>query len=316
MGKVFDALKKAEQARKEGAARTIASSMPEASAPTGTPSPAHAAFPSEPVIERQAPSVATSPSRKTARRRLRMGMGNTLRTAWTLARTLGRERPDEETAAVKRRIIQYDPYSPAAEQFRAIRTRIEMLNENGACRILAVTSALHGEGKTLTGINLALVMAMALERRVALVDCDLRKPRVHETLGLQVEFGLTEVLRGEATLDRALLEMPKENLHVLAAGALPSNPAELLGSQGMREVIAALRDRFDYVIIDTPPALPVADAEVVCNLTDGIIFVVRAGSTPREQVQRAMGNFGRDRIVGVVLNSSEEETSEPYPVRG
>ncbi len=313
MGKVFDALKKAEQERKEGAAHPGGPLPPEASAAITASSPP---FSSEPVIEREAPRAAALPSRKMGRRRARMGLGDTLRMAWSWARTLGRERPDEEIAIVKRRIIQYDPYSPAAEQFRAIRTRIELLNETGACRILAVTSALHGEGKTLTAINLALVMAMSLNRRVALVDCDLRKPRIHETLGLQVEFGLTEVLRGEAELDRAILELPKENLHVLAAGALPSNPAELLGSARMREIIAALRDRFDYVILDTPAALPVADPEVLCSLVDGVIFVVRASSTPREQVLRAMENFSRDRIVGVVLNSSEETASAPYKDRG
>jgi capsular exopolysaccharide synthesis family protein len=312
MGKVFDALKKAEQERREGAARPAAPPPPEASAAVTAPAPP---LSSEPVIEREAPRTTVPPSRKRGRRRARMGLGESLRTVWCWARAMGRERPDEETATVKRRIIQYDPYSPAAEQFRAIRTRIELLDEAGACRVLAVTSALHGEGKTLTAINLALVMAMSLNRRVALVDCDLRKPRVHETLGLPVEFGLTEVLRGEAVLDRAILELPKENLYVLAAGTLPSNPAELLGSAPMRQIIASLRERFDYVILDTPAALPVADPAILASLVDGIIFVVRAGSTPREQVLSAMENFSRDRIVGVVLNASEEAASKPYENR-
>jgi protein-tyrosine kinase len=313
MGKVFDALKKAEQERKEGAVRPTTPPPPEASAAITASYPP---LPSEPVIEREAPRAAVPPLGKRGRRRARMGLGDTLRTVWRWVRAMGRERPDEETATVKRRIIQYDPYSAAAEQFRAIRTRIELLNETGACRVLAVTSAVHGEGKTLTAVNLALVMSMSLNRRVALVDCDLRKPRVHETLGLPVEFGLTEVLRGEAELDRAILELPKENLHVLAAGTLPSNPAELLGSAPMREIITSLRERFDYVILDTPAALPVADPEVLGSLVDGIIFVVRAGLTPREQVLRAMENFSRDRIVGVVLNASEEAASEPYESRG
>jgi receptor protein-tyrosine kinase len=220
-----------------------------------------------------------------------IGIREALRTAWTFIRNRGRAIPDEETASVKRRIIQFDPYSPAAEQFRGIRTRVELLNEGGACRVLAVTSALPGEGKTLTSINLALVMAMSLERRVVLVDCDL-EPKIHSTLAA-VEFGLTEVLRGEVPLERALIEMPKEGLTVLPAGALPSNPAELLGTQRLRETVALLRERFDYVILDTPAALPVSDPEIICNLADGIIFVVRAGSTPREQVLRAMDNFSR-----------------------
>jgi capsular exopolysaccharide synthesis family protein len=325
MGKVFDALKKAEEERKAASARPAAASEAAAAgapvAPTAPPlappiapplpPPPRASAPAprveEPRIERDtAPWVEPRPVPRRRRRMPSVGVGDSLRAAWSFVKNRGRETAGEETAAVKRRIIQFDPYSPAAEQFRAIRTRIELLNESGACRVLAVTSALPGEGKTLTTINLALVMAMSLERRVVLVDCDLRKPQVHSTLGLPVEFGLTEVLRGDVGLERALLEMPKENLTVLPAGALPSNPAELLGTQRLRDTIAALRERFDYVVIDTPAALTVSDPEIVCNLADGIIFVVRAGSTPREQVLRAMDNFNRERIVGVVLNSSEE----------
>jgi len=351
MGKVFDALKKAEEERK--AARTAAPSSAEPAGPPAAaqaPASAGGAFtpPIEgPRIEQESPrpevprearadsdharadsdyvradkilpevppggradkilmgarSVPRRPRRAPA-----AGIREALRTAWSFVRSRGREIPDEETASVKRRIIQFDPYSPASEQFRAIRTRIELLNEGGACRVLAVTSALPGEGKTLTAINLSLVMAMSLERRVVLVDCDLRKPKIHSTLGLSVEFGLTEVLRGEAPLERALIELPKEGLSVLPAGALPSNPAELLGAQRLRETVAALRDRFDYVILDTPAAIPVSDPEIVCNLADGIIFVVRAGTTPREQIVRAMDNFSRERVVGIVLNSSDAD---------
>ena len=312
MGKVFDALRKAAEERKAG--RTVSQASPAPPAPTSAGA-ALPPVPGEPRIEREGPWIGARPTPRRARVAAAargLGLGEALRAAWAFLRNRGREIPDEEIASVKRRIIQFDPYSPAAEQFRGIRTRIELLNENGACRVLAVTSALQGEGKTLTAINLALVMAMSLERRVVLVDCDLRKPKIHSTLGFPVEFGLTEVLRGEAPLERALIEMPKENLAVLPAGALPSNPAELLGTQRLRETVAALRDRFDYVILDTPAALPVSDPEIVCNLADGIIFVVRAGSTPREQVMQAMDHFNRERIVGIVLNSSEAEVdTEP-----
>lgn len=211
----------------------------------------------------------------------------------------------DEFADLKRRIIQFDPYSPAAEQYRAIRTRIELLNEKGECRTLAVVSALPDEGKTMTAINLSLVMAMSVNRRVLLVDCDLRTPRVHSTLEIPVDVGLSEVLRGEVSLEKALYEMSKENLTVLPAGTLPTNPAELLATQQMRDTLQKVRDRFDHVIIDTPPALHVADGEIIGNLVDGIILVVRAGSTPREQVTRALENFDRERLVGMVLNSAE-----------
>jgi capsular exopolysaccharide synthesis family protein len=314
MGKVFDALKKAEEERKAG--RPVPPSSAGAQGPpeaAQAPASAGVALPEPPegprIEEYEAPRKGARPVPRRARSLRGTGVRESLRAAWAFVRNRGREIPDEETASVKRRIIQFDPYSPAAEQFRAIRTRIELLNEGGACRVLAVTSALPGEGKTLTAINLSLVMAMSLERRVVLVDCDLRKPQIHSTLGLGVEFGLTEVLRGEVPLERALIEMPKEGLTVLPAGALPSNPAELLGTQRLRETVAGLRDRFDYVILDTPAAIPVSDPEIVCNLADGVIFVVRAGSTPREQVLQAMDNFSRERIVGIVLNSSEAESA-------
>jgi protein-tyrosine kinase len=320
MGKVFDALQKAEEERKAGRPVAPPSAMvppapPAAQAPAsaGTTRPPAT---DDPRIEHETPWMSARPVPRRSRSVRGTGIREALRTVWVFVRSRGRGIPDEETASVKRRIIQFDPYSPASEQFRAIRTRIELLNEGGACRVLAVTSALQGEGKTLTAINLALVMAMSLERRVVLVDCDLRKPKIHGTLGLAVEFGLTEVLRGDAPLERALIEMPKEGLTVLPAGTLPSNPAELLGTQRLRETVAALRERFDYVILDTPAAIPVSDPEIICNLADGIIFVVRAGSTPREQVLRAMDNFSRDRIVGIVLNSSEAEAEADAESQG
>ncbi|MDP3940235.1 MAG: CpsD/CapB family tyrosine-protein kinase [Deltaproteobacteria bacterium] len=239
-------------------------------------------------------------------------MADAFRTMWRLVRTRGRMETNDEFADVKRRIIQFDPYSPAAEQYRAIRTRIELLNEKGECRTLAVMSALPDEGKTMTAINLSLVMAMSVNRRVLLVDCDLRTPRVHSTLEIPVDAGLSEVLRGEVSLEKALYEMPKENLTVLPAGAPPTNPAELLATQQMRDTLQQVRERFDHVIVDTPPALHVADAEIVGNLVDGIIFVVKAGSTPREQVTRALETFERERLVGMVLNSAEDLEAGDY----
>ena len=164
----------------------------------------------------------------------------------------------------------------------------------------------------MTSINLALVMGMSVGKRVLLVDCDLRTPRVHSTLEVPVEAGLSEVLRGEVPLDKALYRISEENLTILPAGTVPTNPAELLATPRMRETVEHLRENFDHVILDTPPALQVADAEIICNLVDGIIFVVRAGATPREQVMRALENFDRERIVGMVLNSAEDLDSGDY----
>jgi protein-tyrosine kinase len=308
MGKIFDALKRAEQERGGGGAEPAPASSP--SAPASPPGATLAPSVEKPRLDLGVGVPPPRPSRKPAPTRGKVGMGAAFRTAYHWIRTLGRDELDEEFADVKRRIIDFDPSSPAAEQYRGIRTRIELLNEQGACRILAVISALPGEGKTMTAVNLALVMAMSVGRRVLLVDCDLRDPQVHKTLDIPTEAGLAEVLRGEVPLDEALYETRKENLTVLPAGTLPTNPAELLATQRMRETINLLRTRYDHVILDTPAVLRVADAEIVCNLVDGVIFVVRAASTPREEALRAIENFDRDRIVGMVLNSTEEsETS-------
>jgi capsular exopolysaccharide synthesis family protein len=310
MGKIFDALKKAE--RERGGTGTEPAPVPPLSAPASPPDPTLAPPVEKPRLDFSAGTPPPRPSRKPAPGRVKIGFGQAFRTAWRWIRTLGRDGLEEEFADVKRRIIDYDPTSPAAEQYRAIRTRIELLNQQGVCRILAITSALPGEGKTMTAVNLAMVMAMSLGRRVLLVDCDLRDPRVHKTLGIPIKAGLAEVLRGEVSLDEALYETRRENLAVLPAGTLPTNPAELLATQRMRETIDQLRGRYDHVILDTPAALPVADAEIVCNLVDGIIFVVRASSTPREQALRAIENFDRERIVGMVLNSTEESETSAY----
>jgi capsular exopolysaccharide synthesis family protein len=310
MGKIFDALKKAE--RERGGAGSEPAPVPPLPAPASPPDATLAPPMEKPRVDLDAGTPPPRPSRKPAPALGKVGIGQAFRTAWRWIRTLGRDGLDEEFANVKRRIIDFDPSSPAAEQYRGIRTRIELLNQQGACKILAIISALPGEGKTMTAVNLALVMAMSLGRRVLLVDCDLRDPRVHKTLDIPTKAGLAEVLRGEVPLDEALYETRKENLAVLPAGTLPTNPAELLATQRMRETIDQLRGRYDHVILDTPAALPVADAEIVCNLVDGIIFVVRAASTPREQALRAIENFDRERIVGMVLNSTEESETSAY----
>ncbi len=290
MGKVFDALRRAEEERK--------GALPE---PGAVPPP------EAPAVQLDAPPpLVTRLKRRRVMGGATVGIGEAFRTALRWARNRGRLEVDEGVADVKRRIIQFDPYSPAAEQYRAIRTRIELLNEKGECRLLAIISALPGEGKTMTAINLALVMGMSVGRRVLLMDCDLRTPRIHSTLEIPMEAGLSEVLRGEAALEKALYKIPNENLTVLPAGTLSRNPAELVATPRMRETLEQLRERFDHIILDTPPSLQVADAETICNLVDGIIFVVRAGATPREQVMRAIDNFDRERVVGIVLNSAED----------
>jgi capsular exopolysaccharide synthesis family protein len=207
----------------------------------------------------------------------------------------------------KRRISLLQPDSFVAEQFRALRGRIDaMETEARPLRTIAVLSALPGEGKTTSSINLALVTALSLGRSVLLIDCDLRRPRVHRALGLRPEVGLAEVLTGDAKLEDAILPLEGANLEVLAVRSHPPNPSELLGSQSMRDLVAEAARRYDRVILDTPAALGLPDAKAVSDLCDGIVMVVRADHTRQEDVQTVLEIIDRERVLGLVLNGSDD----------
>jgi capsular exopolysaccharide synthesis family protein len=194
------------------------------------------------------------------------------------------------------------PQSPAAEQYRALRTRIAMAEDGRTLRTLLFTSPGRSDGKTLTSLNLALTMAQEFQRRVVLVDADLHRPTVHTLLGLASSPGLSDVLMGGATLDEALVDTLDYRLTVLPAGLPPTRPAELLGSSAMHTVLADLRSRFDRVIVDTPPAGILSDAGVLAPLMDGVVLVVRAGITPLPAIERVLENLDASRMLGVVLN--------------
>jgi capsular exopolysaccharide synthesis family protein len=217
----------------------------------------------------------------------------------------------EDAASLnKRRIAMLQPQSFVTEQFRSLRGRLDSIAARQPLRTLAVTSAVSGEGKTTATVNLALVMAMSVGRRVVLVDCDLRRPRVHDSLGLQVDAGLAEVLRGELPLERAILPVEGSALRVLPVRSLPQNPSELLSSAAMRELVEKLGTDFDRVIFDVPPVLGLPDAKVVTDLCDGILLVVRAHATPQEEVAEALEVLDRSRVLGVVLNEADTSPAQ------
>jgi capsular exopolysaccharide synthesis family protein len=195
------------------------------------------------------------------------------------------------------------PHSPVAEQYRAIRSRITQ-HEDQALRTVMVTSPGEGEGKSITAANLALAMAQEFQRRVVLVDADLRGPSVHALFGLEGGPGLAEVLAGEVTLDDALVYLPDYRLTVLPAGNTPEFPTELLGSAGMRRAIDTLRARFDRVLLDLPAVAPLADVGTVAPLADGVVMVVRAGVTQRPALDQALAALEDSKVLGVVLNET------------
>ena len=199
-----------------------------------------------------------------------------------------------------------DPRSPAAEAYRTLRTNLTFAALDKPIETLVVTSAAPDEGKSTVLANLAVTMAQG-ERRVILLDADLRRPGLHEIFGSANERGLTTMIVEETALDDPpLIDVGVENLWLVPSGPLPPNPADILGSRRMEEAIAALKARADVVLIDAPPVVAVTDAVVLGTKVDGVLLVVCAGRTRREHAQRARELLERVhvRIVGAVLNNA------------
>jgi capsular exopolysaccharide synthesis family protein len=198
-----------------------------------------------------------------------------------------------------------EPRSPISEAYRTLRTNLDFASLDRAVKTLVVTSAGVGEGKSTTLANLAVVSAQA-GRKVVLVDADLRRPTLHQIFGLDNEKGLTTVMVDDAALaDPPLQETGVEDLSVLTSGPLPPNPAELMGSRRMEEVVAALAERADQVFFDTPPVVAVTDAAVLSTKVDGVLLVISAGKTRREYARTAVQRLEqiKARLVGTVLTN-------------
>ena len=184
----------------------------------------------------------------------------------------------------------YESDSPVAEQFRTLRTNLLALNSNKPIKAVTLTSSINGEGKTVSSINLAISMAQDLnKKRILLVDADLRRGRVHKYLGITPEIGLTDLLLDGNNLDDAFVNIGINNLTILPAGKVANNPAELLGSMKFKNLLSLLKEKFDYIILDTPPIIPVTDAGLIGALTDGVIMIVQAGRTQRGIIKHAEG---------------------------
>jgi protein-tyrosine kinase len=193
-----------------------------------------------------------------------------------------------------------------AEQFRTLRSRLYQLRNSMTLRTLLVTSSIPGEGKTFVSNNLAQSIVRQPDRRVLLIDADLRCSRLHIPMGAPPSPGLTDYLRGEAD-EMAVIQQGQEgNLCFIAGGSDVTNPSELLLNGRLKRLLSRLAPVFDWVIMDSPPCLPVADATVLADLCDGILLVVRAGLTPSETAQKACLELQGKNILGVILNAVEE----------
>ncbi|KKK38712.1 capsular biosynthesis protein [Mesobacillus campisalis] len=214
----------------------------------------------------------------------------------------------------KRKLIAVeDAKSPISEQYRTIRTNIQFTAVDESIKTIMISSAGPGEGKSTTAANLAVTFAQQ-EKRVLLVDADLRKPTVHYTFNLANHYGLTSILTNGKALDEAISPTGIENLSVLTSGPIPPNPAELLGSKKMKQLLQQVKEEFDVVIFDTPPALAVTDGQILANSCDGIVLVLYSGKTEVDQVTKAKNLLAaaNGRILGVVLNHKKIQGSNYY----
>lgn len=208
------------------------------------------------------------------------------------------------TAGRQTLVAVVNPQSAAAEAYRQLRTNIQFSSLDRPCRTIMVTSTSPKEGKTTTLANLAITMAQT-GTSVILVDCDLRRPSLHELFGLENSAGLTSLFIGNEPPAQHLQDTGIPNLRVLCCGPLPPNPSELLGSARMGEVIDALKNEASYVLFDSPPVVAVTDAAVLAARMDGVLLVVQSGQTKRDAAKRATALLEKvnARVLGVVLNN-------------
>src|SRR5664280_2393625 len=212
-------------------------------------------------------------------------------------------------------IVQADPHSGRAEAFRQLRTNLQFVDVDHRPTSIVMTSSVSEEGKTTTTANLAISLSQA-GIRVALLEGDLRRPRMPEYLGIEDAVGLTTVLVGRASLDDALQPWGDAGLLVLPRGATPPNPSELLGSQGMADLLRELERRVDLVLIDAPPLLPVTDAAVLSVIASGSLLIVQHGHTKREQVRTAVEALRHvdAHLYGVVTQHGANQGTRRLPV--
>jgi protein-tyrosine kinase len=219
-------------------------------------------------------------------------------------------RVDEAATAtneVDRRVVTLTaPSSSAAEQYRSLYYRLERMREVRPLKVVALTSAMAGEGKTVTAVNLALAAARARpEKRILLIDADLRRSQVGKVLGVRSKPGLSELLAGDCEPRDVLRRFTSSTLALIPAGATPEEPTHALASARMKGLLELVRNNFDEVYVDLPPTLPFADAGILAHRADGVLMVIRANNTPMRAVNQALEQLGGATVLGCVLNGAE-----------
>lgn len=205
-------------------------------------------------------------------------------------------------------VTQNDPKNPAAEAYRVIRTGIQFAQAGKELQTIALTSCTPNEGKSTTIANLAVVLTQA-GKSVLLIDCDMRNPTVHKNFNLSNKVGLSSCISMGTALSDVVQKTSIEGLYALTGGVIPPNPSELLDSEQMKNVLQRAKEQYDYVLIDTPPVMPVTDALIVSRFVDGMILVIASAEVKVEMardVKNQLVNAGAN-ILGVVLNKVRSE---------
>jgi receptor protein-tyrosine kinase/non-specific protein-tyrosine kinase len=205
------------------------------------------------------------------------------------------------------------PNSVAAEQFRKLKTSIIETEGSNDKRCILITSSVSGEGKTLTASNLAISIAQEIQQYVLLIDADLRRPGLYKYFGVPSSPGLSEYLNENIDLSQLLVKTPVPKLSILPAGKPTNKAAELFASQKMRNLVREIKSRYDdrYIIIDSTPVMSTTESDILSQQADKIVFVVKAGKTPREVVKRSLFHLekNKDKIIGIVFNNADIEAS-------
>jgi capsular exopolysaccharide synthesis family protein len=204
------------------------------------------------------------------------------------------------------------PHTIVAEQYRLLAARLEGLWKQPGFQRVAITSTLPGEGKSLTTINVASVLAKDFGRRVLVIDGDFRKPSLWQYSGTKPAPGLADLIANRSDADAIVRPLRYEHLGILQAGQAAINSTRLWKSQAIKQLLAHYGGQYDYLLVDSPPVLTVVDTTLIADLMDGVVVVVRSGMTPKAALQKALGSLPRAKLVGTVFNGAKGLHSPAY----
>lgn len=210
-------------------------------------------------------------------------------------------------------IMDKNPSSPIAESFRSLRTSVEHIMSKQDLRTILITSARPQEGKTTTAANLAISFAQ-IDKKVLLIDADLRKPSLHHVFNKPNRGGLCNLVSGQCSIQDVIRETYVDNLYVITSGPIPTNPSEILASERMSELLADMKEIFDVIIIDSSPILGLSDGQILSTKCDGVYIVIQFGMTRRSDVQAAMKSLEQvqSNLLGSILNKAKLKPTDRY----